>query len=537
MRMKSKNSKTTGNIAELLYGQIRKYPRRVALRIPLEWNDTAVTRYESMTFGDMGKRIAAYRGGLTKAGFRAGDRVIIMIPPCVELYCIAMALLASGMVPVMADPGMGFGNMLTAFDDSKARAIISIAKFCRLRYLVPRLWKYRCYSVDGGGPGIRPASLLLDEGAEEAAVYPCGGDYHGIITFTSGSTGRPKGADRTHGSLVSQHRAIRKSWPDTPRDIDMTCFPVVVLHNLSCGMPSVLAATDYNSVASVNPAVILSQIEEFRPTRLSSAPAFMGSVADYIIGQGRPAASLRSVAVGGAPVPDTLCRKLRQAFPRADARVVYGSTEAEPISSVPVEEVLESEGSGFLVGKPYPFTEVKIVSLPGDPGSITDKTLGPYAVKAGEIGEIIVSGDHVLKGYVENPEADRENKIPRDSGVWHRTGDTGYFDRRGRIWLTGRSRDAVRHNGRIIQPYLLERQADAVAGVSRSALVGLDGRGPVLAVVLGKTADPRAVLNALHEKLMSAGFADITVRTVPRIPVDRRHNSKIDRIALAKELS
>jgi olefin beta-lactone synthetase len=536
--MQNKNRKSTGNIAELLYGQIKKYPRRVALRIPLEWNDAAVTRYESITFGDMGRRIAAYRGGLMKAGFRSGDRIIIMIPPRVELYCIVMALLASGMVPVMADPGMGFGNMLTAFEDSKARAIISIAKFCRLRYLVPRLWKYRCYSVDGGGPGIRPVSLLLDDGAEEADIFPCAGDHHGIITFTSGSTGRPKGADRTHGSLVSQHRAIRKSWPDTPRDTDMTCFPVVVLHNLSCGMPSVLAATDYSSVAAVNPAVIMSQIEEFRPTRLSGAPAFMNAVADHIIALGKPSTSLRSVAVGGAPVPDSLCRKLRQAFPRADARVVYGSTEAEPISSVPVDEVLESEGSGFLVGRPYPFTEVRIVSLPRDPGSIGDTTLESYAVKPREIGEVVVSGDHVLRGYVDNPEADRENKIPRDGGgVWHRTGDTGFFDRRGRIWLTGRSRDAVRHNGRIIQPYLLERQADAVPGVSRSGLAAIDGRGPVLAVVLEKSADPRAVLNTLHEKLISAGFADITVRTVSRIPVDRRHNSKIDRIALVKELS
>lgn len=532
----STKKRSTGNMAEPLFDLAAKNPRRIALYIPLEWDGPSVTRYETATYGELARKIKAYQGGLLKAGYRAGDRVIIMVPPCVDLYCIIIALLATGMVPVLVDAGMGLRRMVSAFDQSGARTIITIKKLGRLRYIIPGLWKYRCYAVDGKGIGFRDASELRDEGRDTVKLVPCGRESHGIITFTSGSTGRPKGADRTHYGLLKQHLAIRKSWPDTPRDIDMTCFPVVVLHNMACGMTSVLTAVDYAAVGDPDPALIASQIRDLGPTRLSAAPAFMRKLADYMIREKMFQTTVRSVGIGGAPVPRSLCRDLRTAFPKADIRVIYGSTEAEPISSVSVDEILASGGKGYLVGKPYPFISVRIVDLPADPDAITDNELDSYAVPVLTSGEIVVSGEHVLKGYVDNPEANRENKIPRGNGtVWHRTGDTGYFDKKGRIWLNGRLKDAVRHRGRVIPPYLVEQMIDEIPGVSRSALVAKDER-PVIALVVEKNADRLAVLNKVHEAMMVADCNDIPVREVERMPVDRRHNSKIDRIALKKML-
>ncbi|HNW27541.1 MAG TPA: AMP-binding protein [Spirochaetota bacterium] len=532
----SNTKKSTGNMAEPLFELAANVPRRVALYIPLEWNGSAVIRYETATFGELAKKIKAYQGGLKKAGYHSGDRVIIMVPPRVDLYCIIIALLASGLVPVLVDAGMGLRRMVSAFDQSGARTIITIKKLGRIRYLIPGLWKYRCYAVDGKGIGFRHASELRDESSDTIEIFPCDRDSHGIITFTSGSTGRPKGADRTHYGLLKQHLAIRKSWPDTPRDIDMTCFPVVVLHNMACGMTSVLTAVDFTAVGNPNPALVASQIRDLGPTRLSAAPAFMRKLVDYMIREKMFQTTVRSVGIGGAPVPKELCRDLRTAFPKANIKVIYGSTEAEPISSVSVDEILESEGKGYLVGKPYPFISVKIVDLPGSPDAITDNELDSYTVPVLTSGEIVVSGEHVLKGYVDNPEANRENKIPRGNGtVWHRTGDTGYFDRKGRIWLTGRMKDAVRHRGRVIQPYLVEQLIDEIPGVNRSALVANDEK-PVMALVIEKSADRLAVLNKVHEAMMGADCNDIPVREIERMPVDRRHNSKIDRIALKKML-
>lgn len=528
----------SGNMAGPFFEHADKNPDRIALYIPLEWNETAVTRYETATYGEMAKRISAYQGGLKRAGFSAGERVIIMVPPSVDLYCIITALLVSGMVPVLVDMGMGLRRMVSAFGESKARSIISVKKLCRLRSLIPGLWKYRCYAVDGRGIGFHNASELRDGTCGTIEIAPCKRATHGIISFTSGSTGRPKGADRTHYGLLKQHQAIRKSWPDFPGDIDMTCFPVVVLHNLACGMTSVLTAVDFAAVGSVNPALVAGQILELKPTRLSAAPAFMKMLVDYMIREKIFKTSVRSVGTGGATVPRSLCLDMKKAFPDADVRVVYGSTEAEPISSISIEDILASEGKGFLVGKPYPFVAVKIADLPNNPNAIADRTLATYAVPDGDIGEIVVSGDHVLRGYVDNPEADRENKIPRSDGtVWHRTGDTGYFDTMGRIWLTGRIKDAVKHKGRLLQPYLVEQMIDDVPGIGRSALVSTaGGERPVLAVVIDRSAHRIAVLNLVRQALMKIDCPDISVREVARMPLDRRHNSKIDRIALKKML-
>ena len=536
--MKKNKLTSTGNMAELLAGQIERNPDRVALRIPTEWNDTAVTRYDTMTFGEMGRRIARYQEGFRNAGYRPGDRIIIMVPPGVELYCLIGAMLASRIVPVLVDAGMGFGKMLMAFADSRARAIISIKKFGRFRYILPRLWRYRFYSVDGSGPFIRPVGALEREGRDRIEIVPCDREAHGIITFTSGSTGRPKGADRKHWSMLQQHISLRKSLPDRPGDIDMTCFPVMVLQSLGCGVPSVLAAVDFRAVGSVEPALIVDQIAAFGPTRLSAAPAFMKRLAEYIVNNGIAVPSLRCIATGGAPVSRELCRLLVRAFPRAEVRVLYGSTEAEPISSVTAGEIARTRGGGYLVGRPYPFVTVRIVDLPADPEAVTDHTLKRYALPAGGIGEIAVSGEHVLRGYVDNPDADRENKIHRPGGgVWHRTGDTGYRDRAGRLWITGRMRDIVRHRGKVIHPFLVEQDIDALPGVSRSALVAAsDGAAPILAVALDAPERADEVMAAVSDSLVSSGYGDFTVRTVVRIPVDRRHNSKIDRAELIKLL-
>ncbi|OHD64026.1 MAG: hypothetical protein A2176_05380 [Spirochaetes bacterium RBG_13_51_14] len=536
--MKHNHKKSSGNLVELVVEQIEKHPHREALRIPVAWSNDAVTRYETATFGEMGRKIASYQRGFRKAGYRPRDRVIIMIPPSVDLYCIIAAMLASGMIPVLVDISMGFRKMLTAFDDSMAGAIITKQKFCRIRYFIPRLWKYRCYSVDGDGIGIRPISHLQEAGSHRIDIVPCDRETTGIISFTSGSTGRPKGADRKHWGLKQQHLANRAILPDRPGDIDMTAFPVYVLHNLACGMPTLIAAVDFAAVKRVNPSLILQQIREFKPTRLSAAPVFMKRVAEHIIHNKMRLPSMRLIVTGGAPVPRKLCAILRQAFPGAEIRVVYGSTEAEPISSISIDDILESVGEGFLVGKPYGFVRVKIVNLPPDHDSISDHTLERYTLQIGEIGEIVVAGDHVSRGYVANPGPIGEYKIPcPDGSVWHRTGDTGYLDRKGRIWLTGRARDVVQHGGRLIHPYLLEKKIDEVPGVVRSAVVasGTADR-PILAVVLDRTAKREASLKAIRELMRGSDCDDISIREMNRIPLDKRHNSKIDRPALIKML-
>ena len=365
------------------------------------------------------------------------------------------------------------------------------------------------------------------------------GDQSALITYTSGSTGRPKGANRTHAGLLEQHLAISRLFPYEPGEVDLTPFPVVVPHNLACGVPTVFPAMDLGKPASVCPERIISQVQQEHATRLGGSPAFMKPVCNYVLANAVSVPSLKVVGSGGAPVPRVLCESMKRAFCSANAYVGYGTTEVDPVTKIHVDDVLSAKGQGLPVDKPCADVELKIVELPEDPGQIMESSLTSYEMEPGEVGEIVVRGKHVVREYLDNPAANRENKIPCDGGlVWHRTGDVGYLDAGGGLWLTGRTKDVVVWQDRSIQPFPVEMHIDAIEGVNRSALVSVKSQNTtVLALQLDSGVSWVQVRSAVTESLKSLDLDRVMVRLVKRIPVDRRHNSKIDRVHLRRRLA
>ena len=528
------------NLASLVLRHARTAPDRPALVVPIDWDDAAVRDAQELTYGELERRVAAVAAGLRRSGLREGDRVVVMIPVRVELYVLALALLAAGMVVVLVDAGMGTRRVVQAIRDSRAAAIVSVDALLRFRWVLPALWRLRRFSLDGGGLGVRRWGSLEVDGAPPLEPAPRAPGDHGLITFTSGSTGRPKGADRTHGLLIAQHEALRAHFPERPDDVDMPCFPVVALHNLCCGITTVMPAVDLRAPATVAAAPVLDQARRHGVTRLSGAPAYMARLAAGLASSGAGLPRVRHVLVGGAPVGQGLCRALIDAFPAARCDIVYGSTEAEPIASVAMTEVLAAGGEGHLVGAPVDEVELALVDLPRPAPPLLDaRGVDPWRVAAGAHGEVVVRGDHVNRGYVDNPAADRENKLlGEDGSVWHRTGDVGHLDPQGRLWLSGRTSDLVRVGDVVVHPLPVEAALDALDGVARAALVaheGAPGGEVAVAVTAGVTADE--VLVAARRALAARGLAGLPVRVVARIPVDRRHNSKIDRPTLRQELA
>lgn len=513
------------------------HPERTAVVRPIAWTSAGITAEERESFGGFAERVARFQAGLQAEGFRQGDRVLVLFPPCVDLYAIVVALLGLGMVPVFVDTGMSRARIIAAFRASGARGVVSVRALLRLWPLLPVLWRLRRYAVDGRAFGVRPVERLRGPAGAPQAVTVAPGT-HGLITFTSGSTGLPKGADRTHGSLIAQHLAIRHHWPDADGDVDLTCLPVVGLHNLSCGLSTVLPAVNLGAPASVEPHLVVAQIQAEGATRLAAAPAFTEKLARYVRDQGISLPTLRLLVVGGAPVDRPLAALLREALPTTESLIAYGSTEVEPISGCTATEYLTSPGEGHLVGAPIPEAEVAIVALPADPAAITDPTLAPWRLPTGTIGEIVVRGPHVLRGYVDNPAATRENKIPGPDGqLWHRTGDTGYLDEQGRIWLTGRLKDQVNVNGRKVEPYPVEAALNALDGVVRAAFLSDAAGEPAVVLQLQAGADAAAVFRAARECLAARELAGVRCQPVAVMPVDGRHNSKIDRVTLKEQIS
>jgi acyl-CoA synthetase (AMP-forming)/AMP-acid ligase II len=533
-----KDELENGNFISRFANNARIQADKTALIIP-QMNGTDCTGEESISYGELGNTVSQYQALWSDKGWQSGDKIIVIVKPGIALYAIALSLLGMGIIPVFIDTGMGRKKIRMALQDANAKAIISMSALLKFFWLIPEMWRLQRLSVDGKGIGYSclQSQLSQQTGSASIIALPRDNDDHGLISFTSGSTGRPKGADRTHDSLIQQHLAIRSHWQDEADDIDCPCFPVVVLHNLSCGMTTVMPKVDLANPAGVDAEQVIEQIRSHKVTRLSGAPAYMTGLVNYLLANQQTLSEVRSLVVGGATVSLELAKGIQQVFPEAHSRIVYGSTEAEPIASLDIDDYLNEydQHAGYLVGEIAHQVELAIV----ESGTMleTEQQVAAAMLDEGSTGEILVSGRHVLKQYLDNPLANKENKIPRaDGSVWHRTGDTGFLDQQQRIWLTGRVKDALSISGRIIQPFPLEQKIDALAEVRRSALMVHGNRlNLFIELEMAKPLTP-SIQQQITQVLKSTSESSIEVIQLEKMPVDGRHNSKIDRPELLAQL-
>jgi acyl-coenzyme A synthetase/AMP-(fatty) acid ligase len=195
-------------------------------------------------------------------------------------------------------------------------------------------------------------------------------------------------------------------------------------------------------------------------------------------------------------------------------------------------------GAGLCVGRPFDGVDIRILRITEAPIASMDDAvrLGP-----GEVGEVVVRSKHVSPAYVADAPNTRWHKIPSDTpgAVWHRVGDAGYLDDEGRLWYCGRVSQRVETDAGVLFPLQVEPVFNEHAAVRRSALVGVregDSMRPAMCVELEPNSDRDQVRRALLA-LAARTPATSKIRTIlfrRRLPVDPRHNSKIDRPALAR---
>jgi acyl-CoA synthetase (AMP-forming)/AMP-acid ligase II len=161
-------------------------------------------------------------------------------------------------------------------------------------------------------------------------------------------------------------------------------------------------------------------------------------------------------------------------------------------------------------------------------GELEAGSFDDLCLAADEVGEIVVSGEHVLSGYLHGT-GDAETKFRVDGVVWHRTGDLGRLDVRGRLWLLGRASAAIQDQSGTLYPFAVECAARQVAGVRSAALIAVDGQR-----ILAMEAE-RESAEAARRSLAWAGLDE--VRVMMSIPMDKRHNAKVDNVELLRLLS
>jgi olefin beta-lactone synthetase len=511
------------NLAHTLIEQTRLRPNAAAII------DTRRRRDRITTFAELDLAAARVARLLTNHGLQAGDAVLVFHPMSAELYVALLALFRLRLVAMFLDPSAGRDHIQRCCIMNPPKALIAGTKAHLLRLLVPALRRIPVKFVIGWPLPFTVRWTSADRLEPLKAVRDCDAETPALLTFTSGSTGQPKGTVRSHGLLGAQYRALADSLALTAGDVDLATLPIVALANLGSGVTSLIPDADLRYPGAVAPFPIFGQIRVHQATTSVASPAFFECLTRGAPG-GFTIPTFKKLFTGGAPVFPRLLDQMQTLAPNAEVVALYGSTEAEPIAHVSQREMTADDLKAMLAGKGLlagvPVEEIRLRILRDQWG----KPIGPCSAEAfagaccgaGEPGEIVVNGEHVIPGYLRG-EGDEETKFRVDGAVWHRTGDAGYLDEHSRLWLLGRCIARIHDAHGDLYPFAAETAVYQDPRVRRTALVAHRGKR-VLAVELyeGISAD----LNALRTDL---GWAHLDeVRVCRHIPVDKRHNAKID---------
>lgn len=479
------------NVVTLLQERAREMPDRLAI---IDFSGKTPT---SLTFREL--HTASQSVAMAFGGLAPGSRVAVVHPMNADLYVALAGLLRAGLVPTVCDPGAGRAPAVRCFELAAPKAIFASTAGFAYAATIPAL--RRCYH---GAARHGSGEMVAREEADLA-----------LITFTSGSTGVPKVVGRTHGVLRAQLNAIRATLP--LGGIDLMTMPIVALANLASGVTTVIPSVDVRRPGSIDAVRLAADIDRSAANSIVASPAMLERLIQIDVR--KQVRTLRRIVSGGAPVMPPLMEDLYALAPQAEIVAMYGSTEAEPIAHLAFSSISSADmqamrnGGGVLVGRPAADTDVTIDASDRD-----------------DIGEVLVSGAHVVPGYLDGV-GDAEAKVRRAGRVWHRTGDLGRFDGEGRLWLVGRIGTAIQDARGAVYPLAVECALSFEPAVARSALANVDGKR-VVALELQERFE--ADIPSIRQQLCWACVDE--VRVVTRIPVDRRHNAKTDYPALNRLL-
>jgi olefin beta-lactone synthetase len=532
------------NIAASLPRLARERPTQVAIHCA-----NAGGRYDSaLTYAELDARSDAIAAGLRGYGITRGVRTVVMVRPTPEFFLLMFALFKVGAVPVLVDPGIDKRALKQCLDEAQPQAFIGIplAQAARLLLGWARGAK-RVVTVGrryawGGTTLARVERAGSGAAAQLADTRP---DEVAGILFTSGSTGVPKGVVYRHRHFVAQIELLRQAFGMQPGGVDLPTFPPFALFDPALGLTSVIPDMDPTRPASADPRKLHAAIRQFGVTQLFGSPALMRVLADH----GEPMPGVQRVTSAGAPVPPEVVAKMRALLPEtAQFWTPYGATECLPVAVIEGRELQSTrqateQGAGTCVGRPVPPNQVRIIRIVDAPiPDWPDQDVLPQ----GEVGEITVAGPTATDSYFNREPATRAAKIRErladgSERIVHRMGDVGYFDGEGRLWFCGRKTQRVETLDGPLYTEQVEPVFNTVAGIRRTALVGVGEPGrqrPVLCYELeaGAPASTQAGLEAklrAHAARFPHTAGIDTFLSHPGFPVDIRHNAKIGREKLA----
>lgn len=467
------------SLVDLLRAHAETSPEAEAL-----WQDG-----RALTYAELWRAARGLAGHLLEHGLQSEDRVVLVLDNGIDYVIAYYAVLAAGGAVVALNPAARAPELAAAIDHSGGSWLLHPPRQAELERFPPDLLgRLRRICVGPAAPEWRSA-LTQRPPAELPRLER---DDLAAIIYTSGTTGAPKGVMLSHGNLLSNVRAVVSYLQLHADDRVLHALPFSysygnsVLHTHIAAGASVVIESGL-----MYPHRLLERIVEQRCTGFSGVPTTFALLLQRTRLDAYDLSTLRYLTQAGAALPIAQARRLSAALPHLELFVMYGQTEATArLSYLPPEHLHDKPGS---VGIPVPGTEIVIRGAAGEP------------MPPGQAGEICVRGPHVMLGYWRDPQATAE--VLRDG--WLHTGDLGYMDADGYLYIEGRASELIKSGAHRISPLEIEAVIAQIEGVAEVAVVGMPdsllGQAVKAVVVVqpGSTVSAREILAHCRRQLAS----------------------------------
>ena len=434
------------NLADFLTDTTNRIPNHPAIRF----------EGQSVTFAEMNRRVDALAHGLTNLGLRSGDVCVLMMPSSINWALVYYALAKLGAVVVPVNFLYRQREIEYIFRDAGARAFVGHSDY--LKEAVPvldslTLIDIRIAEGENLPAGFTLLNELFDEG-RDFQTHETKADDPLCVIYTSGTTGEPKGAVLTHKSLMSDAIAVASVRYTEPDDVVLSVLPLFHIYGMTHPLNiSIYLGLTIRMWTGFDAEEVLSAIEEEESTIFYAVPTMVNRLVELAKNMPPKRSSLRFCISGGASLPVEVLHRFEKAF---DTTIYesYGLTEFSPTC---VENPFGRPTRPGSIGLPIPPFKTRIVDE-------NDKD-----VSIGEVGELIVSGDAVMKEYLNKPEATAE---ALRGGRLH-TGDLARMDKDGYIYIVDRIKELIIRGGYNIYPREIEEVLYTHPGVLETAVIGI----------------------------------------------------------------
>jgi acyl-CoA synthetase (AMP-forming)/AMP-acid ligase II len=463
------------------------------------------------TFGEVAGRVARLAGALRELNTGAGDRVAMLSlnSDRYSEYLLAVPWADAVLNPV--NVRWSVPEIAYSLRDSDSRVLLVDDTFApllpALREAVPDL-----ATVIHAGDGPVPDGALgyedLIAAADPVSDSRRGGDELAGVFYTGGTTGFPKGVMLSHANLaVSWLGSAATGCLGTSGSITLHTAPMFHLADLAYWGATLLLGGSHVILPGFDPGTVLATIASRRVTDVLLVPTMIQLLVDHPQVTEYDLTSLTSVVYGASPITQAVLERAMKAFPSAGFTQAYGMTELSPVATI-LTPADHEQGQLRSAGRAAPHAEVRVVDPDG------------AQLPTGTVGEIIVRGGHVMLGYWNKP---AETQAALRDG-WMHTGDGGYLDDQGYLYVVDRIKDMIITGGENVYSAEVENAVARHRAVAQCAVIGLpdpDWGERVHAVVV---LHPGATLTLAelreHTKTLIAGYkAPRSVEIAAALPI------------------